>query len=55
MNYVELARYIDDLKQGGFDTLRLRVQYYQKFTRPLFALTIALNELERVLIPFRDR
>jgi LPS export ABC transporter permease LptG len=47
MNYVELASYIQDLKQAGFDTVRLQVQYYKKFTTPLFALTIAL-----ISVPF---
>jgi LPS export ABC transporter permease LptF/LPS export ABC transporter permease LptG len=47
MNYQELGRYIDDLKESGFDTVRLRVQYYEKFTTPLFALTIAL-----ISVPF---
>ena len=47
MNYVELGRYIDDLKESGFDTVRLKVQYYKKFATPLFALTIAL-----ISVPF---
>ncbi len=47
MNYVELKRYIADLKQSGFDTTALEVQYYEKFAVPLFALTIAL-----ISVPF---
>jgi LPS export ABC transporter permease LptG/LPS export ABC transporter permease LptF len=47
MNYVELARYIRDLQSSGFDTVRLRVQYYKKFAVPLFALIMAL-----ISIPF---
>lgn len=47
MNYVELRHYIDDLDQSGFDTVALQVQYYEKFTIPLFALTIAL-----ISVPF---
>ena len=47
MNYQELGHYIEDLKESGFDTVRLQVQYYKKFTAPLFALTIAL-----ISVPF---
>jgi lipopolysaccharide export LptBFGC system permease protein LptF len=47
MNYQELASYIQDLHKAGFDTVRLEVQYYKKFTTPLFALTIAL-----ISVPF---
>ena len=47
MNYEQLGRYIQDLKENGFDTVRLQVQYYKKFTVPLFALTIAL-----ISVPF---
>jgi LPS export ABC transporter permease LptG/LPS export ABC transporter permease LptF len=47
MNYKELGRYIQDLKDSGFDTVRLQVQYYKKFTTPLFAMTIAL-----ISVPF---
>ncbi len=47
MNYLELAAYIKELKKSGFDTVRLQVQYYKKFTTPLFALTIAL-----ISVPF---
>jgi LPS export ABC transporter permease LptG/LPS export ABC transporter permease LptF len=47
MNYQELASYIKDLRASGFDTVKLQVQYYKKFTVPLFALTIAL-----ISVPF---
>lgn len=47
MNYRELGSYIEELNQSGFDTVRLRVQYYKKFATPLFALTIAL-----ISVPF---
>lgn len=41
MNYLELERYIDDLQAAGFDTIRLRVQYFRKFSVPLFGLIMA--------------
>ena len=47
MNYRELGKYIRDLQQSGFDTVRLRVQYYKKFSVPLFALIMAL-----ISVPF---
>jgi LPS export ABC transporter permease LptG/LPS export ABC transporter permease LptF len=47
MNYLELGRYIQHLKESGFDIVRLQVQYYKKFTVPLFPLTIAL-----ISVPF---
>jgi LPS export ABC transporter permease LptG/LPS export ABC transporter permease LptF len=42
MNFRQLDRYIRDLQQRGFDTVRLRVQFYRKFSVPLFALIMAL-------------
>lgn len=42
MNFQELKRYMDDLQQSGFDTVKLRVQFYKKFAFPLFALIMAL-------------
>ncbi len=42
MNYRQLRNYIRDLRQRGFDTVRLRVQYYKKFAVPLFALIMAM-------------
>ncbi len=47
MNYTELAAYIKDLQQSGFDTIKLHVQYYKKFAVPVFALIMAL-----ISIPF---
>ena len=42
MNYLQLAAYIRDLQQSGFDTIALQVQYYRKFAVPLFAAIMAL-------------
>jgi LPS export ABC transporter permease LptG len=42
MNYIQLAAYIDDLQQSGFDTVKLRVQYHKKFAVPVFALIMAM-------------
>jgi LPS export ABC transporter permease LptG len=50
MNYKELETYIDELRQSGFDTTALRVQYFQKFSVPLFAFILAL-----VSVPFALR
>lgn len=47
MNFRELAAYIAELQQSGFDTTRLHVQFFQKFAVPLFALIMAL-----ISIPF---
>lgn len=47
MNFQELAAYIRELQQSGFDTIRLQVQYHKKFAIPLFALIMAL-----ISIPF---
>ncbi|MEP7353770.1 MAG: LptF/LptG family permease [Acidobacteriota bacterium] len=47
MNYLELRAYIDELQRSNFDTVRLQVQYYKKFSMPLFAFILAL-----VSIPF---
>ena len=47
MNFQELERYIHDLQQSGFDTVRLRVQLYKKFSVPLFALIMAV-----ISVPF---
>jgi LPS export ABC transporter permease LptG len=47
MNYHELAGYIRDLQQSGFDTVKLHVQYYKKFAVPVFALIMAL-----ISVPF---
>ena len=47
MNFQELAAYIADLQQSGFDTVRLRVQFHEKFSAPLFALIMAM-----ISVPF---
>lgn len=47
MNFVELEQYIDDLRQSGFDTVRLRIQLHKKFSVPLFAFIMSL-----ISIPF---
>jgi LPS export ABC transporter permease LptG/LPS export ABC transporter permease LptF len=47
MSYTELATYIRDLKQSGFDTMRLRVQLNRKLAYPLMTLVLAI-----LAIPF---
>ncbi|MGH9671262.1 MAG: LptF/LptG family permease [Terriglobales bacterium] len=47
MNYEELSRYIDDLKQSGFDVVRLRVQLHKKLAYPLITFVMAV-----LAIPF---
>lgn len=47
MNFAELAAYIRELRQSGFDTVRLQVRFHQKFSVPLFALIMAL-----ISVPF---
>ncbi len=47
MNFRELDGYIRELQQGGFDTVRLRVQFHKKFSVPLFAFIMAL-----ISVPF---
>jgi LPS export ABC transporter permease LptG/LPS export ABC transporter permease LptF len=47
MNFRELDAYIDELRQSGFDTVRLRIQLHKKFAVPLFAFIMAL-----ISIPF---
>ena len=47
MNYLELESYIEELKRSGFDTTLLQVQFHKKFSKPVFALILAL-----VSIPF---
>ena len=42
MNFQELASYIKELQQSGFDTVRLQVQFHKKFAVPLFAVIMAL-------------
>jgi LPS export ABC transporter permease LptG/LPS export ABC transporter permease LptF len=47
MNFGQLNRYIADLRQSGFDTVRLRVQLWQKLAYPLTAVVMAV-----LAIPF---
>ena len=47
MNFGQLERYIDDLRQSGFDTMRLRVALWQKLAFPLTAIVMAV-----LAIPF---
>jgi LPS export ABC transporter permease LptG len=42
MNFIELSRYIHDLRQSGFDTMRLRVQLDHKIAYPLITLIMAV-------------
>jgi len=42
LNFEELAGYIAELEQSGFDTVRLKVQFHKKFAVPVFALIMAL-------------
>ena len=42
MNFLELDQYIRDLQKRGFNTAKLQVQFYRKFSVPLFALIMAL-------------
>ncbi|MBZ5646381.1 MAG: LPS export ABC transporter permease LptG [Acidobacteriia bacterium] len=45
MNYDELNRYIQDLQQSGFETVRLRVQLHKKFAFPIITFVMALLAL----------
>jgi LPS export ABC transporter permease LptG/LPS export ABC transporter permease LptF len=47
MNFGQLDRYISDLRQSGFDTMRLRVELWQKLAYPLVAIIMAV-----LAIPF---
>jgi LPS export ABC transporter permease LptG/LPS export ABC transporter permease LptF len=42
MNTQDLAAYIKELHQSGFNTVPLEVQYHKKFSVPLFAVIMAL-------------
>ncbi|HEY6466061.1 MAG TPA: LptF/LptG family permease [Candidatus Acidoferrales bacterium] len=42
MNWRELSTYISKLSQAGFDTSRLRVEWYEKFSYPLIAAIVVL-------------
>lgn len=47
LNFHQLAAYITELGQSGFDTVRLRVQYHRKFSVPLFPFILAI-----IAVPF---
>lgn len=47
MNFGQLDRYIRDLRQSGFDTMRLRVALWHKLAYPLIAIVMAI-----LAIPF---
>lgn len=47
MNFSQLRRYIGDLRQSGFDTMRLRVELWHKLAYPLVAVIMAV-----LAIPF---
>jgi LPS export ABC transporter permease LptF/LPS export ABC transporter permease LptG len=42
MSFNELQRYIRDMRQSGFDTMRLRVQLNRKIAYPLITLVMAI-------------
>ena len=42
MNYGQLQHYINDLRQSGFDTMRLRVQLYHKLAYPLVSIIMTI-------------
>ena len=47
MSFLELDKYIHDLTQRGITTTKLQVQFYRKFSMPLFALIMAM-----IAVPF---
>ena len=47
MNFNQLQRYIRDLRQSGFDTMRLRVGLWHKLAYPLVCIVMAV-----IAIPF---
>ena len=47
MNFSQLDRYIGDLQQSGFDTMRLRVELWHKLAYPLMTVVMAV-----LAIPF---
>jgi len=47
MTYLELSRYVADMKQAGYDVVRLEVALQSKFAFPLAALVTVL-----IAIPF---
>jgi len=50
MSYPELSNYIDDLRQSGFDTMRLRVQLYRKLAYPVITLIMAILAIPFALV-----
>lgn len=50
MSYNELSAYINDLKQSGFDTTRLRVQLNQKLAYPLITFVMAILAIPFALV-----
>jgi LPS export ABC transporter permease LptG len=42
MSAFELRSYIADLRQSGFDVVRLSVQFYRKFSYPIIAFVVTL-------------
>ncbi len=47
MNFGQLEHYIGDLRQSGFDTMRLRVELWHKLAYPIIAVVMAV-----LAIPF---
>ena len=47
MNFGQLDDYIRDLRQSGFDTMRLRIALWHKLAYPLIAVVMAM-----LAIPF---
>lgn len=47
LNFHQLADYISELGQSGFDTIRLKVQYHRKFSVPFFPFILAI-----IAVPF---
>jgi LPS export ABC transporter permease LptG len=47
MNFGQLDKYIGDLRQSGFDTMKLRVALWQKLSYPIVAVVMAV-----LAIPF---
>jgi LPS export ABC transporter permease LptG/LPS export ABC transporter permease LptF len=47
MNFLELGSYIADLSRSGIGTTKLEVQFYRKFSVPMFPMILAL-----IAVPF---
>lgn len=45
MNFEELSAYIRTLQQSGVQTVALQVEFYRKFSVPLFALIMAITSI----------